>query len=494
MDKAWIRIIKGIGLASVVVLLLSLLINHMFTNQIIGILGSEKIFFILVVLVCVAVLVYAINNQKHILFFMGNSSKGKSSNKINIKYSVVILLALLVSGCELANTLRLRIANNSLQPLWPTDVTSQQLPLLYLGEKPYVRMRGQTDTGETAELLMLVDTGASITFLFDSEKVQQLHLSKGYRLMLGGWGDQQDSQGYQSQLAELHLGQVRFHDVQIAYLPVSQTPYFARPDELDFDGVLGYDLLRHFSWTFDRAAGLLTVTATPYQPVAADVSLPLQESWRKISIPATVVFNSEQKFQQQLLVDTGSRHYLKLNTAFIEQQKINLPQARVTAADFGLSGRTVHQRVTLPAVQLGELQLNQVKTNLIPSKDEDDWWLLGSALLNQFVMTVDYHSMRLYLRPQEEQAFRSRYNLSGLELRKLTTGDFVIRYLFPELPGVHSGLQEGDVINRINGRSAASYSEADWLVLADTPGSIRLCTVKHCVRLQLSEVVGYSQP
>lgn len=399
-----------------------------------------------------------------------------------------------LTGCETANYLRLRSANNALLPQWPAGQPDQQFSAWYLGEKPYIHIRVQGPRGETQSLLMLLDTGASFSMLFDSPAVRQLHLPQGYPLSLGGWGDQQDSQAWQTKVARLSLAEVHFDDVQLAYIPASRSPYFLRPDELVFDGVIGHDLLRHFRWTFDRQAQLIGLSARPYQPVAADISLPLQESWRKISVAGTLAFNAQQQVRRDFIIDTGSRHYLKLSAAYPPSQQIALPATQVTAADFGLSGKTEHQRVTLTGLQLGALQLKNIHTNLIPSDDPDDWWVLGSALLNQFVSVIDYPAQQLYLRPYHGQPFRSRYNLAGLELRKIQSGAFVVRYLFPQLPAADSGLQVGDLIEQINGLAASDLSEADWLALTDQPQPLKLCTASRCVQLESRPLPGYSVP
>lgn len=407
---------------------------------------------------------------------------------------LLLLTLLSLAGCGVANSLRLRFANDSITPQWPGGMQQQQLALQYLGEKPYVSVEVIAPGGQRARLLMLVDTGAGISMLFDSAAVRQLHLPQGYALPLAGWGDEMASQGHQTRLQQLLLGAVRFSDVSVALLPIAQSRYFLRRDELDFDGVLGHDLLRHFSWTFAKAGRQLTLQANAYTPQPGDIALPLSEQFRKISVPATIRFNAQQQVSQPLLVDTGSRHYLKLNTAYIAEQNIRLPAAQVTAADFGLSGRTVHQRVNVEQLQLGSLVLGPVKTNLIPSDDADDWWVLGSALLNQFVVTVDYHAMQLYLRPDPSRPFRTLYNLPGVELRKLTSGNFVVRYLFANLPAAGSGLVEGDVVVSINQQPASHVSEAAWLELANQPGRMTLCRQSDCVELNNQPIAGYSAP
>lgn len=417
----------------------------------------------------------------------------------NILVRFVLLLVwggvlLLQTGCEMANRVRLRYANDAIVPVWPQNRTEQQFQAFYVGEKPYIRIQITTAQQQQAELLMLIDTGASVSLLFDSDKVQQLNLSKGYNLPLGGWGEQQDSQAWQTEVAALKLGEVQLHDVSLAYLPVAQSPYFLRPDELVYDGVLGHDILRHFSWTFNPQQRLITASLLPYQPTAEDIQLELSESFSKISVPATLRFQSGQPLTHDLLVDTGSRHYLKLNSVLLANENIRLPEQQITAADFGLSGKVVHQRVRVPELQLGTLAMGPLPVNVIPSDDEDDWSIIGSALLNQYVSTIDYHNMRLYLRPVSGVPFRALYNLAGLEMRKLQDGHFVIRYLFPDLPAAQSKLKEGDIIQRINGKSAVNYSEDDWLLLNNQPQQLELCTAQLCASLQSQHIIGYSLP
>ncbi len=52
MDKAWIDIIKVTGAVGVVGALFSLLLTHLFSEQIINLLGSEKMFYLIAVIVC----------------------------------------------------------------------------------------------------------------------------------------------------------------------------------------------------------------------------------------------------------------------------------------------------------------------------------------------------------------------------------------------------------------------------------------------------------
>jgi hypothetical protein len=80
-----------------------------------------------------------------------------------------------------------------------------------------------------------------------------------------------------------------------------------------------------------------------------------------------------------LAIDTGSRHYVKVDTAYIYNENIKLPSPQITAADFGLSGQTIHIRVTVPKVRLSDLEFTNVKINVIGNIDDDgdEWWIVG---------------------------------------------------------------------------------------------------------------------
>lgn len=89
MDKAWIRIIKITGSVGVVGLLFSLLMSYLFNNQIIDILGSEKLFFILVLIVCClfVALIFAIKTPQSVLPSNENKGQSEPSKKIDITYN-----------------------------------------------------------------------------------------------------------------------------------------------------------------------------------------------------------------------------------------------------------------------------------------------------------------------------------------------------------------------------------------------------------------------
>lgn len=412
--------------------------------------------------------------------------------KASILMKILLLVLLLqLAGCELANVMRMRAANDNVAPVWTTKTSSSELPTAYEGEKPYIYASINGIDG----FRMLIDTGASFSMLMDTDRVTALNLPRGYELPISGWGDGNDSQAYQTTAGQFRVGPLIISDFKFAYLPLGQTEYFADPGEAIFDGVIGHDLLKHFIWTFDKKNNQIWLSSKSPISSSAAVRLPISTFMSKISVPATLDFGKNQRYEHDVIIDTGSRHFVKLSSAFIDNHAIELPKVQVSAADFGLSGEALHKRFNLHQLDLADLKLKFVKTNLIRADDEDDFWVIGGALMGQFITTVDYLNKQLILDPYPNHTFASRYNLLGLELRKKTNGNFIVRYVMPGFPAHQLHIASGDEVITIEGINTQLWSTEDWLVLTNTPGEYNLCFREAgCKQLVSKGLPGYSTP
>ena len=308
---------------------------------------------------------------------------------MNTIYSIFLTaaLSLSISGCSVINVLKLRSANDDITPAWQSQDSQFPIKTDYIGEKTFI----YGSINGVKGFKFMIDTGASFTVLFDTPKIQSLDLPKGYELKIGGWGDEDASLSHQTTMQTLRFGNLSVSDFQGAYIQASKTPYFARSEELIYDGVIGHDLLRHFVWTFDKSANQVTVSNKAFTASKGSYAIPFDVFMSKPSVEAEVDFGNGHIAKSDIIIDTGSRHYLKLSAQYPIGNDILLPEAKITSADFGLSGKAEHKRVTLPALRLGNLTLKNVKTNLIENVDEDDFWVIGNGIFNQFVTTIDYH-------------------------------------------------------------------------------------------------------
>jgi hypothetical protein len=278
-------------------------------------------------------------------------------------------------------------------------------------------------------------------------------------------------------------------------MPVSKSLYFLREDEAVFDGVLGHDILRHFNWKFDKNNNRITIRSEAYPDTDQAVSVDFDVFLSKLTMDLEVEIDENNKFEHEVKIDTGSRHYFKLNQTYLDENDIKLSHKTVTAADFGLSGRAEHQRVTLPMIRINQKVYRNVRTNLIKTDDSDELWVIGSALLNQSVSVIDYQQNKLFIYPTENESFRSRYNLLGLEVRKIQSGEFVIRYIMPELASANLDFKVGDLITSIDRVPTKGLTKDVWLTLSSTPGTYNICRLRdteQCFDVVSKDIIGYS--
>ena len=105
---------------------------------------------------------------------------------------------------------------------------------------------------------------------------------------------------------------------------------------------------------------------------------------------------------------------------------------------------------------------------------------------------IDYPNDKMFLEPQDQ--LKVRYNLLGLELRKIRSGEFVIRYIFPEFPANKHDLKVGDLITNLDHISAKKLSLSDALNISATPGIKQVCIARGnaCFNILAQHIAGYS--
>lgn len=391
-----------------------------------------------------------------------------------------------IIGCDVINAIRLVSMNSDIEPT--NNLTKRiKLESEFLGEKPYIYAEVN---GE--ELIFLLDTGSPIFMLHDTPKVRQMNLEKGFQVAFGGWGEEEDSIAFQTELKEFSIGGVIFNNINAAVLPISKSPYFLTEEESIYDGVIGHDIMKHFTWELDATNNNIHISSTKYVPELKAQELVMEESFSKIKIKGTIKFNDSYTATEEFQIDTGSRHYIKLSETYIENNKIYIASPKIKAADFGMKGKVEHSRVSLPSLKLGEISINNVKVNLIPNKDEDEGWIIGNALLNQFKTVLDYSEGKMYLIPQN--SFVTDYNLFGLELRKVSSGDFILRYIFPNMATNNLDLKIGDIVTNINGFPSKKISLSDYNDISSKPGKQTVCIKRDnkCVTFVTDNIPGYS--
>jgi len=395
-----------------------------------------------------------------------------------------------LNGCGVVNKVRLMNANNAVEANWSQGEVSAHPKAEFVYAKPYIFI----SIDGVDELKMLIDTGSSISMLFDTDKVKKLNLTKGYELVVGGYGGHQNSAAYQTEVSTVSVSSVSYNNVNFGYIPISETKFFLRRDQAGFDGVIGNDLLKDLVWHFDRDKEMVSAfKSMPKSLLNKDIDwIPFDTFFGKISFPVKITFN-DHVLERDVILDTGSRYHMSINDTYFGDDK-EFPQLTIQSAGYSLSGMALHKKANTPMVEVGSLKLKNVVTNII-REDEDDFWTLGSALLSQFEIVVDYPSKRLGFLPRKGTEFQSQYNLTGLELRKLNNGNFIIGYISPDLEATNLGFSIGEEIRSINGKDAKKITVDEWLRVAAIEGHFEFCnlTLNTCKSIEVKAIEGFSK-
>lgn len=405
--------------------------------------------------------------------------------------SVIAMIGLItaLSGCGVVNKVRLMNANNNLEPIWDNKYSQAKPEADYVYAKPYI----YASIDGVSNLKFLIDTGSSISMLFDTPKVKQLDLVQGYELKVGGFGGHDYSAAYQTEVNKLVVDHVTFNDVNFGYIPLSKTKFFVRPDQAGFDGVIGNDILRELVWHFDRDSSLVSIYKELPQNLKDKhaVWVPFDTFFGKISFPVKITF-SDHVLSRDIILDTGSRYHMSINDAYFGKDK-QFPTPAIKSAGYSLSGMAFHQKANTPLVEVESLKFTNVVTNII-EEDEDDFWTFGSALLSQYEIIIDYPNMKLGFVPREGHSFKSQYNLVGLELRKLQNGNFIVVYSSPDLPAKSLQFDIGTEISSINGIKSQDISVDKWLKMASEKGVFNFCiyNTERCEQVKAAPIKGFS--
>ncbi len=245
---------------------------------------------------------------------------------------------------------------------------------------------------------------------------------------------------------------------------VEPLPHFDQIEGTEFDGLIGYEVLKRLVARIDYAGHTVTfIQPSDFSGTHAGQSLPFTFFGSIPMVNATLdgVFG-------QFEVDTGSRAGLTLWTPFV---KANHLIERYRASPKSTIGWGVGGKAVGRVARGGELHLGHIKIvhpvltmqghAASPKSFKEDDGNIGGAILSRFTVTFDYSQQRLYLLPNKGFPAPLDYDRSGMWINQ-GGGGFVVEAMLAGGPAATAGLQVGDVIVAIDGAPAGQTSLSEW--------------------------------
>ncbi|MEP6904252.1 MAG: aspartyl protease family protein [Actinomycetota bacterium] len=345
----------------------------------------------------------------------------------------------------------------------------------------------------------IFDTGASINVL-DKNLAAQLGLVNNGTANLNAGGGAVEGTVVENAAVSLpgvEAFQQRIALVSLDILP----PYFGRRVQ----GIIGTDFIKNFVVVIDHAGQTLTFYNYKIYNLSKD---PQAIAIKNIdNVPYTeieLLLDGNKTIAADFELDTGSSRSLQINRPFANKNKILDTLPKLKTAE-GIGGAGVGGDTSFIDARINALRIGRYKfKNPIISISQDtegtgagqDAGLIGTEIFRRFTVVLDYESQKILLKPNKffNEPFES--DLSGLELITGTNNfnEIRIKVVRKDFPANRAGLQAGDEIISINGRSIKKFNLDKLSKMFKQPGKEYLLTIKRqnktvIVKLKLKRLI-----
>ncbi len=388
-----------------------------------------------------------------------------------------------------------------------------------------------------SKLSFIFDSGVSKPILFNLSNQDSIQLNNVTEISLRGLGTGESVKALSSEGNTFKIGD-SWNNQQILYVILDKELNFSPNLGIPVHGIIGYDLFRDFIVDIDYAKHIIKFydpELYSYKKSKNRETLPLAIRGKKSYIDGTVSYEDKDHVPVRLLMDTGSSDAVWL----LENEKKGLEIPDKNYEDFlgrGLSGEVYGNRTKINNIQIGRFVLHDAKT-AFPHMEAFDFMTnfdgrngsVGGELLKRFNIVFDYPNGKITLRKNKYFDTPFQYNMSGLDLQhnglryiaeKITNSQGVVvvekeksfgnvQILFenttrlslvPEIvvsgiragsPADEAGLQEGDIILAVNGKSIYKYKLQEVMtMLNDKEGKrIQVLIERYNTSLKFSFVL-----
>jgi membrane-associated protease RseP (regulator of RpoE activity) len=340
---------------------------------------------------------------------------------------------------------------------------------------------------------LVLDTGMPIpgVILFEGPRVEALHLAdSGHRVRISGAGGDEDAGSDAAMATGVAVSAGKWSVEKTSALVIAPPPGFPP----GIDGVIGGELFFHHVVRIDTAAGRIELfDAKTWTPPEGACVLPLDRVGNKIFVDVKVALGDEEPRSAHVVVDTGATHALSLNS--LGSARFAPPESAIaTQIRRGASGVVLGKVGRARRVQIGSFVLDGVVTTFPVAKHQNPGGEdfhdgnLGEEILRRFDVTFDYAGNRMVLEKAASFGEPFEHEMAGLVLDWEKDGGLVVRKVLPGSPAQEAGIEEGDRIRSIDGRSVADLGEQGFRTSLKVDGAEVQVSVRRGLQVLMKKV------
>lgn len=255
----------------------------------------------------------------------------------------------------------------------------------------------------SAPVDFVLDTGASVLALIDSDKTQHLALDMSAAKRLGGEGDLASPTGARQDGLDIDFGGVRLEDQSAFAIPLASIQCTGdRALVPPFQGVIGHDLFRRFTVEVNRDRGVVVLhDPANYVYRGNGRIVPAEISGRQPFVEARIAPPAGAAYKARLHVDSGAGMALSLFPS--TSSSIKVPAGGRTRSACFVGGRATYKAGTSVGLGLGGGPATQTPAEYALGKEIIDTGQngrIGARFLARFNVVFDYARERIILEPR----------------------------------------------------------------------------------------------
>lgn len=310
----------------------------------------------------------------------------------------------------------------------------------------------------------ILDSGAAFDVL-DEEQARAMNVEFSDEAVVRGAGEGSVRISAGAGVS-LSLAGLEIVKPNITILPIHSS--ISNNEGRDVDGLLGYDFFKRFVIEIDYANKRISIhDQKTYQYAGTGKIIPLEENNGHTFINTTLVLADGRQLPVRLLVDTGARMGVMLNTPFVDSHQLvgTTTQIIDPVISIGVGGSYRSAVARIESLRLGPftmkepvVTLSRSKSGVLAGSGYDG--IIGAEILRRFKVIFDYSRQQMIVEPNANLNEPYKYDMSGLVLvaEGSSLKTYKIYQVLDRSPAAESGLQKDDEIRVINGQPAANFT------------------------------------
>lgn len=319
------------------------------------------------------------------------------------------------------------------------------------------------------ELKFIVDTGVRYTILVDKVYSDLVQLEYHRKINLMGADRSQVMSAFVAPNVSMAISEL-FNPHETLLVLEEDFLQFKEMFGADIQGIIGYELFRHFVVKVDYGRQVLTLYRHDAfdEPRRGYATYPIELHESKPYITTQLrVAGEDAPTTVTLLLDSGASFDLLVNTA--SRPDLHFP-ARTINGDLGrgLGGHLEGRIGRAASLSLGDemafeeviafYQADSQYQNLPEMQRRNG--IIGAGILRRFTVIYDYRNGQLHLRKGQAYNEPFVFNRSGIVLASSEENQayYLVDEIVPGSPADEAGLQPGDAIVAVNGMYGESLT------------------------------------